>query len=100
MSHEDKEMRAMLASFEVMPPSYLAQKIIANATALPQQRGLAAILSGMMGQSNAAFAYKGMALAAMLLLGVMTAQNQSNPYAKPTTTDMSGFVMAQGWMEE
>ncbi len=97
MSHEDKEMKAMLASFEVAPPSYLAQRIIANATAQPQSRNVVALLFS---QWNAAFAYKGMALACMVILGVMTAQTHTNLYAKPATADMTGFVLAQGWIEE
>ncbi|MFZ4124741.1 MAG: hypothetical protein ACOYJ2_01545 [Rickettsiales bacterium] len=96
MSHEERELKALLARFEAVPPSYLAQKIIANATALPQRRSIFSTLT----QWNASLAYKGMALAAMLLLGVMTAQSQTNPYAKSVTADMSGFVLAQGWIEE
>jgi hypothetical protein len=100
MSHEDKEMRAMLASFEVMPPSYLAQKIIANATAQPQQKGIIGFVQQAMNQWNYALAYKGMALACCMLLGVMLAQNQTNTLPKPTALDMSRLVVAQGeWME-
>jgi hypothetical protein len=100
MSHEDKELQAMLARFEVTPPSYLAQKIIANATAQPQQKGVMGFLLQAMHQWNYALAYKGMALACCMMLGVMLAQNQTNRLPKPASLDMSRLVVAQGeWME-
>lgn len=99
LHNEDKELRAMLSPFEVTPPSYLAQRIVANATALPQRRGLFGMFTQAMDQWNYALAYKGMALACFMLLGIITAQQQTQLSAS-TSMDMSNLAMAEGWMEE
>lgn len=100
MLHEDREMRAMLSPFAVEPPAHLAQRIIANATAMPQQRGLFGAFSQAMNQWNYALAYKGMALAGFMLLGIVSAQTQTNTLSASSSMDVSSLVMAQNWMEE
>lgn len=100
MQHDDREMRAMLAPFDVHVPTHLAQRIIANATAMPQSRGLFGFVSQAMSQWNYALAYKGMALACFMLLGILSAQTQTNTLSAPSSLDMSPLVMAQDWMEE
>ena len=100
MLHEEREMRAMLAPFAVAAPTHLAQRIIANATAMPQQRGLFAAFSQAMNQWNYALAYKSMALAGFMLLGIISAQTQSNTLTVASSMDMTSLVMAQDWMEE
>ena len=77
LHNEEKEIRAMLSSFDPAPPSYLAQRIVANATALPQSRGLFGMFNQAMSEWNYALAYKGMALACFMMLGIMTAQQQT-----------------------
>lgn len=100
MLHNDDDMRGMLAPFAVHVPTHLAQRIIANATAMPQQRGFFAGFTQAMSEWNYALAYKGMALACFMMLGVALAQNQTNTLNVASPMDMSSLVVAQGWMEE
>lgn len=100
MQHEDRELQRVLASFEVMPPAYLAQRIVANATVLPQRRGFFGTLSQAMSEWNYALAYKGMALACFMMLGAALAQQQTQTLNYVASSDMSSLVIAQGWMED
>lgn len=100
LHNEDRELKAVLSSFAPTPPSYLAQRIIANATALPQQRGFFASLTQAMSEWNYALSYKGMALACFMMLGIALAQNHNNSLNYANTVDMGSLVMAEGWMEE
>lgn len=101
MLHEDADIRAFLANWKHEEPSaFLATRIVAHATALPQKQpwpqAIVTSFTQAFSQWNYALAYKTAALAACLVLGLFTAQDVTS------NSDVAGgaSVIGDMWTEE
>ena len=92
-------LRHALAQDMPTPPDWLAARIVANATALPQRQGLFGFLNRAFSEWNYALQFKGAALAAFAVLGLLSAQLNSGPNQR--LLDVSSVFMADpNWTEE
>lgn len=94
----EKELRLALAQYQPHAPDWLASRIVANATALPQKQGLLGMLARAFSEWDYALQFKGAALAACAALGLLSAQ--LNP-VHTQALDVRNVVLADpNWTEE
>mgnify|MGYP007116569913 CR=1 FL=1 len=98
--HEDKRLRAALAVDSPTPAPWLASRIVANATAQPQNRGLLGFIERAFSEWDYALNMKGAALAAFALLGILSAEVNPAMASQPML-DVTTIGMADpNWTEE
>lgn len=94
----DDPLRLALAAYQPEPPVWLAARIIANATAQPQKQGLFGFLRRAFCEWDYALQFKGVALAAFAVLGLLSAQFTTNSHH---ALDVRNVLMADpNWTEE
>lgn len=101
MQPDDREIKDFLSQWSAEEPSpFLATRIIANATALPQKqpwhRAFGTFFTHSFTEWNYALAYKGAALALCLMLGILTAHEL--PQTTPNVA--RGNAIGDMWTEE
>ncbi len=95
---DTQSLRHALTGYQPEAPDWLASRIIANATAQPQKQGLFGMLNRAFSEWNYGLQFKGAALAAFAVLGLLSAQLNSGPNR---LLDVGTVVMADpNWTEE
>jgi hypothetical protein len=95
---DDAFMRRVMAQYEPELPDRLASRIVAHATAQRQKMGLAGLLARVFGEWDYALNYKGMALAAFAVLGLLGAELSGSAQHG---LDIRSVMMADpNWTEE
>lgn len=96
---DEATLRRLLATDMPEPPVWLAARIAANATSQPQKLGLLGFLDRAFSEWNYGLQFKGAALAAFAVLGLLSAQMAGGP--NPYALDIGTVLMAEpNWTEE
>jgi len=95
--NDERLMRMALAQYQPQAPDWLAARIIANATAQPQRVGFLTFIGRSLSEWNYGLQFKSAALAAVAVLGLLSAQLNAGPHA----LDVGTVMMADpNWTEE
>ena len=98
MLPDDNELsiRHLMAQYQPSAPDYLATRIIARATALPQKQGLVGFIIRALSEWHYALPVKSAVLAAFVVLGMFSAQ-----LSQSTSLDPNAVMLADpNWTEE
>lgn len=94
---DDEFLRPLMAQTTPMPADWLAGRIVARATALPQKQGFLRSLKRAFTEWDYALNVKGMALAGFAMLGLLGAVLSDGQ----GTLDLSNVMLADpNWTEE
>lgn len=97
---DEKLLRDALSRYQPEAPDWLATRIVANATAQPQNVGVFTFLSRAFSEWNYGLQFKGAVLAAFAMLGLLGAQLSANN-ATTHGLDVRNVLMADpNWTEE
>ena len=97
----ENDLRLAMAQYQPQAPDWLADRIVARATAQPQKVGLGTFLARAFGEWDYALQMKGAALAAFAMLGILTAQLSATENYQPAALDVTTVLMADpNWTEE
>ena len=92
---DDNELRRLLALDQPMAADWLAARIIARATALPQKENWVGYIARALTDWRYALPAKGAVLAAFAMLGVLGAQLNSSGHLDPNSV-----IGNPAWTEE